>query len=115
MNVIRYYTTLLLGTSNIIKELRELKQEIRNMADALADLTASVAALTVEVTGAADQIKAETAKILELLANPPITGVDPAAVEAAVTSINTLAGGLHDAVAAAQGVLNPAPAPEPTA
>ncbi len=83
------------------------------MADALADLTASVAALTVEVTGAADQIKAETAKILELLANPPITGVDPAAVEAAVSSINTLAGGLHDAVAAAQGSLNPAPAPAP--
>ncbi len=83
------------------------------MVDAIADLNAAVAALTTEVSGAADQIKAETAKILDLIANPPSTGVDPAAVEAAVTSINSLAAGLHEAVSAAQGALNP-PAPVDT-
>ncbi len=83
------------------------------MADAIADLNAAVAALTTEVSGAADQIKAETAKILDLIANPPASGVDPAAVEAAVGTITTLAGSLHDAVAAAQGALNP-PAPVDT-
>ncbi len=113
MNVVRYYTTLLLGTSNIIAELRQLKQEIRNMADALADLTAAIAGLATEVSGGVAQIQAETAKILELVNNPPITGIDPAAVEAAVASITTISSGLHDAVAAAQGSLNPAPAPAP--
>ncbi len=104
----------LIGAKRVIKhEIRLLKHEVIRMADALADLTAAVTAISASVTEAGDQIKAETAKILDLLANPPATGVDPVAVEAAVTSINALAGGLHDAVVTAQGALAPAPAPEP--
>lgn len=75
------------------------------MADEVAHMTAAVAGLAAEVVATADQMKAETTKILELLANPPSTGVDPAAVEEAVRGINGLAGNLHDAVAAAQAAL----------
>ncbi len=102
---------LIQAKRSIKHEIRLLKQEVIHMADALADLTAAVAAISASVTEAGDQIKAETAKILELLAAP--AGVDPAAVEEAVAGINTLAGSLHDAVAAAQGALAPAPVVEP--
>ncbi len=113
MGAITIVRALIRAKRAIKSEICQLTQEVKHMADALADLTAAVTAISASVTEAGDQIKAETAKILDLLANPPATGVDPVAVEAAVTSINTLASGLHDAVTAAQGALNPAPAPAP--
>ncbi len=79
------------------------------MADEVSHLTDAVTAISASVTEATTQMQAETAKILDLIANPPSTGVDPVAVEAAAQSISGLASGLHDAVAAAQGALNPAP------
>ncbi len=94
----------------IIRELRQLQLEVKHMADEVAHLTDAVTAITTAVTEAGNQIKAETAKILELVANP--TGVDPVSVEAAAQSISALASGLHDAVTAAQSALNP-PAPAP--
>ncbi len=97
----------LIRAKRIIKsEIRKLTEEVKHMADALADLTAAVTAISAAVSEGVAQIKAETDKILA-----GAGGVDPVAVEAAVTSINTLASGLHDAVTAAQGALAPAPAP----
>ena len=68
------------GPSRRVKALMQQTQEIRNMNDAIAQLTAAVAALT-------DQVGKVVAY---LAANPPGQPVDPAPILAAVQGLGAL-------------------------
>ena len=92
--------------------LENLSRKVASMAHALDDVAAAVAKLTTAVSTAVDEIKAETAKILEEVSVHEQVGIDPAAVEDAADNINSLAARLSDAVASARSALPPAlPAP----
>lgn len=71
----------------------------------LDDLNAALAALTTAVADVSQEISDETAEILQLLQAPK--GVDPVAVEAAATNIQTLSASLEKSVADAKAALNP--------
>lgn len=84
-----------------------LNKETKIMQE-LDNLKAAVAQVLADVKSETDELSAAIAKVVAILGQPTI---NPADVQAAADALTAAHQGIVDAVAAAEAVLNPAPAP----